>query len=784
MPATFPGKTLLDSTSTVTMHAADAFDCPHCAALAAAGQGAVPLLSQAALDTSSLDVNALLAFRNGTGLFSSRWNYDKAVGSARESDAGLGTGVQLNYTFLSSPASYMNNSQGSYGSLSNGFRALTADEQSVIRKALGYYSEVADITFTQVPTAVPGTKTLTFSAFDFSANWTGYASYPGFSWRSNPSGIITEITVSDTAGDVFFNTDSWGGAGLTSGTSLKTALHEIGHALGLSHPFSSKTSTLPEEAQVYGVSVMSYPGTEAGNFLWWLPDTQDQNGNWRLKSLTLTPNLGILDVLAVQTLYGANMAYKAGDTTWSFDATQPMRTTLWDAGGVDTIDLSNFTLRSELNLNPGTFSSIGIRSTAEERKTGLDPRIAWATVTYDGRSNLGIAFNVTIENAKGGAGNDAITGNQAANSLAGGAGNDTLAGGAGNDTIAGDTGADWAAFSARMADYSLSSANGVLTVRHLNGGSDGIDSLTGIEYLRFSDIAYDLSSSKTMALPPAFTPSSFFLQRPDGSLLAWDQTKGGNGFVALPSAPAGSEVVSVADFTGDGRADVMLRITATKEFRLISTEASATSSISLVRSATDGFSYVASGYFTSGYEKDSMLLQGSAGNLKFVGVSGTSTSYQDFITLQPGFEVLGAGNIDGTGFDDILFQNTNNGSMLYWNGTSFIDLLTLAPGSGWRVEGIADYTGDAKADLLFYNTNSRVLIFWEPTKGGNGFADFIALDPGWQVGLQGDFNGDGRADILLHNDAARQSIYWDHTGFQDISGVLGAVQLVGVGQFG
>ena len=47
-----------------------------------------------------------------------------------------------------------------------------------------------------------------------------------------------------------------------------------------------------------------------------------------------------------------------------------------------------------------------------------------------------------IENAIGGSGNDAITGNATANGLTGGDGNDTLAGAAGNDVLEGGGGVD------------------------------------------------------------------------------------------------------------------------------------------------------------------------------------------------------------------------------------------------------------------------------------------------------------------------------------------------------
>jgi Ca2+-binding RTX toxin-like protein len=53
-----------------------------------------------------------------------------------------------------------------------------------------------------------------------------------------------------------------------------------------------------------------------------------------------------------------------------------------------------------------------------------------------------IARGVTVENAIGGSGNDAITGNAVANSLTGNAGNDILDGGAGADTMVGGSGND------------------------------------------------------------------------------------------------------------------------------------------------------------------------------------------------------------------------------------------------------------------------------------------------------------------------------------------------------
>jgi len=75
-------------------------------------------------------------------------------------------------------------------------------------------------------------------------------------------------------------------------------------------------------------------------------------------------------------------------------------------------------------------------------------------------------------------------------SLAGADGNDLFEGGSGNDTITGGDGIDKAIFSGNTADYAIIMplANGAdFSVTHKNGGTDGVDTLRGVEELIFAD---------------------------------------------------------------------------------------------------------------------------------------------------------------------------------------------------------------------------------------------------------------------------------------------------------
>ncbi|MDN5785911.1 hypothetical protein [Pseudorhodobacter sp.] len=109
----------------------------------------------------------------------------------------------------------------------------------------------------------------------------------------------------------------------------------------------------------------------------------------------------------------------------------------------------------------------------------------------------------SIENLTGSDGNDRLSGDHGRNILLGGLGDDTLRGGHGNDTLFGHSGNDSleggvgddvlnggsgydvALYRDVASHYTVTTAGDVTTVSHL---TEGIDTLTGIEALSFSDI--------------------------------------------------------------------------------------------------------------------------------------------------------------------------------------------------------------------------------------------------------------------------------------------------------
>ncbi|MGB1328283.1 MAG: S8 family serine peptidase [Porticoccaceae bacterium] len=123
-----------------------------------------------------------------------------------------------------------------------------------------------------------------------------------------------------------------------------------------------------------------------------------------------------------------------------------------------------------------------------------------------------IANWTIVENAISGLGNDSLVGNSADNYLDAGAGNDVLEGGEGDDILAGGAGRDTAFYNGLMAEYSVSWDPNAETVtvidNKISNGDEGIDALSGIERIVFSD--GELNLAETIGNQPPVANSAIF----------------------------------------------------------------------------------------------------------------------------------------------------------------------------------------------------------------------------------------------------------------------------------
>jgi serralysin len=312
---------------------------------------------------------------------------------------GMDTGVTLSYSFPGIGSSWVPG-YASGEPKSVAFAPLTDAQIAAFQSALATWSAVTNVQFVQVPDTVTqvGDIRIAWSAL---GNAQAYAYMPS----QDPSG-----------GDVWLNTLApWDGFS-PGDYGYLALLHELGHTLGLKHPFEGggvNNTMLPVGEDYDANSLMSYyayPG--------------DMNAI--VDFYPTTPMLD--DILAIQRLYGANMSYHSGDDTYVFDQSSHYYETVWDAGGNDAIQY-NSTMSGLIDLRAGHFSHLG-----------QPIEVTLGNGTMKAQANtVAIAYGVTIENAAGGSGNDIIYGNSADNHIDGGAGADKMIGGPGNDTYVVDS---------------------------------------------------------------------------------------------------------------------------------------------------------------------------------------------------------------------------------------------------------------------------------------------------------------------------------------------------------
>ena len=298
-----------------------------------------------------------------------------------------------------------------YSGSFSGFQPFSELERAAARAVISQYSEFTGLKFVEVnPGGTTDNAAILLGNYSAQDGQSGFGYYPG---STDPY---------SASGDMWINSDRNLTEPVLPGDRLwDLLLHEFGHTLGLSHPgiYSASAGTNITYA---GSAQIVQDSTQFSMMSYFDAATTGAS-----EGESDTPRL--LDVLALQQIYGANMTTRAGNTVYGFGSKEgPIYDfainhdpflTIWDGGGRDLIDASGFHFDQKIDLREGTFSNIG----------GF-------------KKNVAVAFDTVIENATGGRGSDTLIGNRQGNKLSGGLGNDTLKGGNGDDTLLGGAGSD------------------------------------------------------------------------------------------------------------------------------------------------------------------------------------------------------------------------------------------------------------------------------------------------------------------------------------------------------
>jgi hypothetical protein len=369
-------------------------------------------------------------------------------------------------------------------SISSGFGGeywnKPAEVSANLKAALETFSQLANVKFNDLGQfADPRQAALAGSEINLSLDGQGLYFSSSSMWARAffPSPAQSQSPYAGAAGDVYLNIKSQANtlpsyAPGSAGWFL--LLHELGHSLGLKHPHDNGGNGRPTLSDIGFAAldidlatIMSYNDEAFANLVQWDPATPM-----------------VLDALALQHLYGANTSTNAGDTVHRLAANN-FYATLWDASGIDTLDVQSekegWTIYlPDVVLTSSASTLVGLAAPSADFQKQVPATALWLLGDF--------------ENVRGSALNDVIHSNALNNHIQAGQGLDTVV------------------WPQAQAQYRITpTATGWAVQDTAQKGAT--DQLEGVERLRFSDhaLALDLdghAGTVAKTLGAVFGPAS------------------------------------------------------------------------------------------------------------------------------------------------------------------------------------------------------------------------------------------------------------------------------------
>ncbi len=363
---------------------------------------------------------------------------------------------QITYTIFQTKTDVL--SSGYYGYAASEYTVDEAHYIHAIENAISYilggdnsgygalFQNVANIEFIA---PASGVGVMTFAQ--------AHNEFPGFQDVRITGAVYTQAHYNNANlyGDIWLNVDNSIGKYnpfntwehddvLASGTrGFTVLLEEISHVLGIDIYGRSTDGFTPIRNQ--SINNLKYTVTAYNTHLDMKTHAPFYTGEGHANG-AYPKGLQLMDIAALQEIYGRNYEERKANTLYSKvtafsseEISSAFIYTIWDGGGVDLIDATDYLrgdglteAKHQIDLRQGAFSSIGFNGNISD----MFGNAAYENVPMDSirmgqvydAGNLAIAYYTVIENAIGGNNNDRLIGNAWSNILYGAGGNDVILG--------------------------------------------------------------------------------------------------------------------------------------------------------------------------------------------------------------------------------------------------------------------------------------------------------------------------------------------------------------------
>jgi hypothetical protein len=244
-------------------------------------------------------------------------------------------------------------------------------------------------------------------------------------------------------------------------------------------------------------------------------------------------------------------------------------------------------------------------------------------------------------------------------------------------------------------------------------------------------------------------------------------------YAALPPNNPGKRVATVGYFNDDRQADLLWFDPATSVVELRLTAGSGVAG----RWRLERNWIVAGSGDFNGDGTDDLFFRNTVNGINCIWLLRDGAIVQTYAldSAAERWKVVAIGDMNDDGRADILWRSSFSGRYQPWllNGRQVRSkqfLRETPGGSGWQVQGLADFDGDGTDDLLWQNTGDGSQRGWvrvdylrngQPTRAESLYQ---VRNDDYQVVALADYNGDQRADLLWRNMATGGLYLFLHNG--------------------